>query len=201
VRVLGLVGLCAAGLAALLLLVGSTDDAGLLVGPDTPSESAAASHVPPSISPEIDALAAGLVSFHPPRSPSADEVDPVRVAVRIADTPGARARGLQEVDVLPAEVGLLFDFPEPAGAGARGGFWMLDTRIPLDIVFARSGRVVGTATMQPCPGPPCPVTHPGVDYDLAVELPAGWLARNGVTLAWSVTWERTLGAAPGSERG
>jgi uncharacterized membrane protein (UPF0127 family) len=101
-------------------------------------------------------------------------------AVLVADAPAARARGLQGIDVLPPDVGMLFDFPDlPAGA-ERPGFWMLDTRLPLDIVFAAEGTVVGVATMTPCVARPCPITHPGVPYDVALEVAAGLVVAAGL---------------------
>jgi uncharacterized membrane protein (UPF0127 family) len=119
------------------------------------------------------------------------------VRVVIAGTPEDRAQGLMGVTAVPTGTGMLFVFPErasaPAGAPAGGmpGFWMRDTLIPLDIAFARDGIIVGVATMQPCMRPPCPVTHPGVDYEIAVEVAAGALAAAGVTvgdrLSWTVT--------------
>jgi uncharacterized membrane protein (UPF0127 family) len=59
---------------------------------------------------------------------------------------------------------------------------MLDTLLPLDIAFFDAGRVVGVATMAPCAARPCPITHPGVDYDLALEVAGGTLVGAGVTL-------------------
>lgn len=109
----------------------------------------------------------------------ADEVA-LRVAVVVADTPQARSRGLMEVAEVPDGVGMLFVFPEPAGPGGRPGFWMLDTLVALDIAFAADGRIVGVATMRPCPGPPCPVTHPGVEYDVALEVREGALRAAGI---------------------
>ncbi len=110
---------------------------------------------------------------------SADEVA-LRVAVVIADTPQARSRGLMEVAEVPDGIGMLFVFPEPAGPEGRPGFWMLDTPVALDIAFAADGRIVGVATMRPCPGPPCPVTHPGVEYDVALEVREGALRAAGI---------------------
>jgi uncharacterized membrane protein (UPF0127 family) len=81
------------------------------------------------------------------------------------------------VTELPAGSGMLFVFPEVAD---HGGFWMKDTLVPLDIAFARDGTVVAVATMQPCSADPCPVTRPGTTYDLALEVPAGWLAAEGI---------------------
>lgn len=99
----------------------------------------------------------------------------LRVRAVVADDPTTRSRGLMGVADLPADVGMLFAFPDRPDGG-RPGFWMLDTVLPLDIVFASDGIVVGVASMQPCEGPPCPVTHPGVDYDVALEVASGTLA-------------------------
>jgi uncharacterized membrane protein (UPF0127 family) len=116
-------------------------------------------------------------------------------AVLIAATPETRRRGLQGVAELPAGVGMLFVDPAPAGVAGRPGFWMFGALVPLDIAFltgdvlAGSGRVVAVATMTPCPALPCPVTHPGRDYDGALEVAAGELARGGITVGATVRWD------------
>lgn len=104
------------------------------------------------------------------------------VEALVADTASARARGLQGVAEVPDGVGMLFAFDGPAGAEGRPGFWMLDTLVPLDIAFAADGAVVGIATMTPCTARPCPVTHPGVPYDLALEVAAGTLRDAGIAV-------------------
>jgi len=109
-------------------------------------------------------------------------------AVVVADTPTARERGLQGVDALPDGVGMLFVVSGPGDPRASPGFWMLDTLVPLDIAFASDGTVVGVATMQPCPARPCPITHPGVDYDVALEVAAGALVGAGVRPGDRLTW-------------
>jgi len=111
------------------------------------------------------------------------------VDVVVAATPESQSRGLMGVTDVPAGVGMLFVFPEPAGSSGRPGFWMLDTLVPLDIVFASDGVVVGVATMEPCRERPCPITHPGVDYDVALELAAGALAAAGVVQGDRLVWE------------
>ena len=99
----------------------------------------------------------------------------------VADTDAARARGLQGVPEVPDGVGMLFAFDGPPGPGGRPGFWMLDTLGPLDIAFAAAdGVIVGTATMTPCTARPCPTTHPGVDYEVALEVAEGVLDAAGV---------------------
>lgn len=102
--------------------------------------------------------------------------------VLVADTPVARARGLQGVAEVPDGVGMLFVFEDPPGPGGRPGFWMLDTLVPLDIAFVADDVVVGVATMVPCTARPCPTTHPGVAYDIALETAAGVLIDAGVTV-------------------
>jgi len=102
------------------------------------------------------------------------------VAVVIADTPAARTRGLQGVERLPEGVGMLFAFPDRPTSEPRPGFWMLGTAVALDIAFVADGTVVGVATMEPCVVRPCPVTHPGVEYEVALEVVAGSLVAAGV---------------------
>lgn len=131
---------------------------------------------------------------------------PAALLAAIAADDVTRARGLQGVAELRSGIGMLFLFPEAAGPGGRPGFWMRDTLVPLDIVFARvvgdvgaaheDGKgvamVVAVATMGPCRAMPCPVTHPGVDFDLALEVAAGWLDTTGVAPGDALTWTRAV---------
>ena len=139
--------------------------------------------------PSVDALAAfaatngldGLAASTVRITAGDSDLERLTVDALVADTRAARSRGLQQVAEVPAGVGMLFVFPEPAGPAGRPGFWMLDTLVPLDIVFAtEDGDVVGTATMRPCTARPCPTTHPGAPYDVALEVAAGTLDAAGV---------------------
>jgi uncharacterized protein len=134
----------------------------------------------------LDALPRGIVRID--RVGPGGGEEPLAVAVLIAATPEARERGLMGVATLPDGVGMLFVFPEPPGPAGRPGFWMLGTPVALDIAFAADGVVVAVATMQPCPARPCPVTHPGVVYDAALEVGAGVLVGAGVTVGDRLTW-------------
>lgn len=61
-----------------------------------------------------------------------------RFSVEIADTAETRASGLMFRESMPRASGMLFVYPEPKHAT----FWMKNTPLPLDIIFAdRTGRV------------------------------------------------------------
>lgn len=69
------------------------------------------------------------------------------VKVEIADTPDTRELGLMYRNHLGDNAGMLFIFPSPSATQ----FWMKNTVIPLDMLFADSNRkVVGiVANAQP----------------------------------------------------
>ena len=101
----------------------------------------------------------------------------VVLQVELARTNAERARGLMYRRSLPAKAGMLFLYAEDH----RGGFWMRNTLIPLDIAFVDGrGTIRRILTMQPCRRDPCRVYDPGVAYRSALEVNAGSFRR------WSV---------------
>ena len=65
--------------------------------------------------------------------------------LEIANTDKSREIGLMHRDSMPADHGMIFVFPTER----RLGFWMKNTRIPLDILYTdRNGKVVLIATMK-----------------------------------------------------
>jgi uncharacterized membrane protein (UPF0127 family) len=104
----------------------------------------------------------------------------VAVKVELARTQAERQRGLMNRRSLAARSGMVFVYPQ----AHRGGYWMKDTLIPLDIAFADArGRILRIFTMRPCRRDPCRIYDPGVAYRSALEVNAGsfrrWRVRTG----------------------
>jgi uncharacterized membrane protein (UPF0127 family) len=102
---------------------------------------------------------------------------PVVVKVEIADSAAERRHGLMGRRTLAPRSGMLFVYP----SDRRGGFWMKNTLIPLDIAFVGArGRILRILTMTPCRREPCRIYDPGVRYRSALEVAAGSFRRWGV---------------------
>ncbi|KAF1711992.1 ACR family protein [Pseudoxanthomonas kalamensis DSM 18571] len=111
-----------------------------------------------------------------------------RYQVEIADEEPERQRGLMFRDRMDDDHGMLFihDFEEPLG------YWMKNTRIPLDILYFDSQRklVAQQRDVPPCSaGNACPTYPSGKPARYVLELNAGQAARlqleNGAELGLS----------------
>ncbi|ETX27319.1 DUF192 domain-containing protein [Roseivivax isoporae] len=71
-----------------------------------------------------------------------------RFAVDVADTPEERARGLMFVEEMPRFTGMLFVYERPQPVS----FWMKNTLIPLDIIFADASGTVQRVHPDAVPG-------------------------------------------------
>ena len=112
----------------------------------------------------------------------------VVLKVELARTQAQREQGLMNRRSLASKAGMVFLYPEDH----RGGYWMKNTLIPLDIAFVDArGRILRIFTMQPCRRDPCRIHDPGVAYRSALEVNAGafrrWRVRVGDRIAVRAT--------------
>ncbi|MFH0851781.1 MAG: DUF192 domain-containing protein [Candidatus Peregrinibacteria bacterium] len=107
----------------------------------------------------------------------------VTVSAELARTSLEQRRGLMGRTFLADGSGMLFLFQE----SAVRSFWMKDTLIPLDIIFFdNAGNFVSQTTMIPCPaeGEMCPATFSEGPARFALEVPAGFMQKAGITRDW-----------------
>ena len=98
-----------------------------------------------------------------------------RFTVEIADSAAEREHGLMDRDHMPASAGMLFVYPAPEHAF----YWMKNTLIPLDIIFADQAGRVTVIHADAVPGDLTPLDGgEGVQYVL--EINGGLAARMGI---------------------
>ncbi len=103
-----------------------------------------------------------------------------RIVAEVADTPELRRKGLSKRANLLDGHGMFFD--------KAGAFWMKDVAFPLDIVFVdKKGTVVDAQTMKVASGGRLPLYSSfEATAEHAIEVPAGWCKRHGVTVGDAV---------------
>jgi len=98
-----------------------------------------------------------------------------RFAVDVADDPAERSRGLMFVEAMPVMRGMLFvyDRPQPAS------FWMRNTLIPLDMIFADETGTIRHVHVNAVPLDETPISGgDGIQYVL--EINGGLSDRLGI---------------------
>ncbi len=98
-------------------------------------------------------------------------------AVEIADTAKSRARGLMFRQSMPRFSGMLFVFDRPQ----RAVFWMKDTPLPLDMIFADKTGVVRHLREDAIPGS-LEAIDGGSDILTVLELNAGLVKSLGIDI-------------------
>ena len=98
-----------------------------------------------------------------------------RFTVELADTETTRAQGLMNRDKMAASAGMLFVYDSPR----RATFWMKNTLIPLDMIFAdATGRVV---SVHPMAKPNDTTTIDGGEgVKFVLEINGGFARRLGI---------------------
>ena len=111
--------------------------------------------------------------------------------LEVADTGEEKARGLMNRPSLPPDRGMIFVYD----AESVRRFWMLNTLIPLDILFIDGqNTVVDIQTMAPEPGVPASeltIYESAAPAQHALEVNAGAAERCGIVVGTLVTLELT----------
>ena len=104
----------------------------------------------------------------------------VAVPVEVAQTEAEKTRGLSGRDRLAPDRGMLFVYEAPV----RPLIWMRGMRFPLDILWIRDGRVVDLVrgAKAPAPGEAPQEFAPREDAQYVLEVPAGFVERQGIAV-------------------
>jgi uncharacterized membrane protein (UPF0127 family) len=100
------------------------------------------------------------------------------VHLEMANDNELRAQGLMYRDHLPPDRGMLFLFPEDG----EYGFWMKNTRIPLDMIWLDSGHRIAHVkfNVPPCKADPCPSYPPNARARYVLEVAGGVAKQHGL---------------------
>ncbi|OYU40158.1 MAG: hypothetical protein CFE33_06250 [Pseudorhodobacter sp. PARRP1] len=98
-----------------------------------------------------------------------------RFSVQIADSEAERSKGLMFVEKMPASAGMLFVYDQPKHAY----FWMKNTLLPLDMVFADATGLVTAVHSNAVPMDETPIDG-GPDVAVVLEINAGLAKRMGI---------------------
>jgi uncharacterized membrane protein (UPF0127 family) len=107
----------------------------------------------------------------------------LNVQVEIADTPELRGRGLMFRKELPEGAGMLFLFP----VETHNAFWMKNTLIPLDMIFAKQGKIV--SIIQNTVPRDEKLLQPDAAYTMTLEVPGGYVSRHGLHVGDRFEWK------------
>ena len=103
-----------------------------------------------------------------------------RIKVEVADTPGAREKGLMFRENLPENSGMLFIFDEEASAG----FWMKNMRIALDMIWIDSNKRIVDITKNALPcADDCPSIFPKSPVKYVLEVNSGFTDAHNIVVS------------------
>jgi uncharacterized membrane protein (UPF0127 family) len=109
------------------------------------------------------------------------------IDAELATTAETRTRGLMERPALPVNQGMLFIFEHPQPLS----FWMFNTLIPLDMLFADERRRIVTihASVPPCVPPRrCPSYASQGSAQYVLEVNAGMAAQADIRIGDELRW-------------
>lgn len=102
------------------------------------------------------------------------------VKAQIADDPDERRVGLMYREELGEGEGMFFIFPQ----AVNNGFWMKNTKIPLDMIFINHNFIVVSINKDAMPcekGEDCPTYLPPTSYRYVLEVDAGFSDQNDIS--------------------
>ena len=134
----------------------------------------------------MNALKLALVSLFLPLAAQASECRDDLLTVRgdwgqagfsvaVADDPAERAQGLMNVPEMPRMAGMLFVYEAPQPVS----FWMRNTLIPLDMIFAGPDGTVQRVHARAVPLDETPIPG-GSDIQYVFEINGGMAERLGI---------------------
>lgn len=124
----------------------------------------------------------GTLTFYHPNGEDLTTID-----IEIADTDTERQQGLMRRRTLGFNRGMLFIFDEVD----RGGMWMKNTPLPLDIVFVAPDSQVINIARRTTPFSENTI-EPDAPRKFVVEVRAGFADRFGLTDTTRVRWTRSM---------
>ena len=109
------------------------------------------------------------------------------VEVEIRDDDQGRALGLMRRKYLAENKGMLFIFENATNAS----FWMKNMTIPLDIIYLNDEHFIVQMyeNLEPCTNNPCSTYPSNQEIRYAIELRAGFITRNNISLGQLVTFQ------------
>jgi hypothetical protein len=110
----------------------------------------------------------------------------VQIAIEIADTDSARARGLMQRTALPDRSGMLFLFNREESQS----FWMANTQLSLDLMFLSADTSIVTIARYTRPLSPESISSTA-PARFVIEVPAGFADTWGIVEGDRARWQRT----------
>jgi uncharacterized membrane protein (UPF0127 family) len=111
--------------------------------------------------------------------------------IEVVDTPAARQRGLMFRQALEPNAGMLFDFKQ----SEEVSFWMMNTYIPLDMIFIRADGTIANVHVNAVPHDPTGIPSEG-PVQFVLEIPGGRSVELGIAAGDKVEHPRMKSAAP-----
>jgi len=130
--------------------------------------------------PDLSFRADGILEFLRP-----DSTLITRIAIEIAESDSAQARGLMDRTSIPARAGMLFLYHD---SGDRS-FWMRSTPLPLDILFVREDGTVANIARRTVPFSDAHITSDG-EVQNVLEVRAGFTAQWNIEPGTRIRWQR-----------